>query len=94
MQIIRGFDERFFINFNSISCLHNNLPILQAPSQKNIESVYQNLLQRLDMAIGGKIQQAVYDESMDAAVTSKQGGYVKIKSEIGKGTIVQLYLSR
>lgn len=27
-------------------------------------------------------------------VLSKQGGYVKIKSEIGKGTIVQLYLSR
>ena len=27
-------------------------------------------------------------------VLSKQGGYVKIKSEIGKGTTVQLYLSR
>ena len=27
-------------------------------------------------------------------VLSKQGGYVKIKSNIGKGSIVQLYLSR
>ena len=27
-------------------------------------------------------------------VLSKQGGYVKIKSKIGKGTTVQLYLSR
>lgn len=27
-------------------------------------------------------------------VLSKQGGYVKIKSEIGKGTTIQLYLSR
>ena len=27
-------------------------------------------------------------------VLSKQNGYVKIKSEIGKGTTVQLYLSR
>ena len=27
-------------------------------------------------------------------VLSKQGGYVKIKSQIGKGSTVQLYLSR
>lgn len=28
------------------------------------------------------------------AVLSKQGGYVKLASELGKGTVVQLYLSR
>lgn len=27
-------------------------------------------------------------------VLSKQGGYVKIKSEPGKGSVVQVYLSR
>lgn len=46
--------------------------------KKNIESVYQNLLQRLDGAIGGKIQHTAYDESMDAAVTERLNRVVQI----------------
>lgn len=46
--------------------------------KKNIESVYQNLLQRLDMAIVGKIQHMAYDESMDAAVTERLNRVVQI----------------
>ena len=64
--------------------------------KKNIESVYQNLLQRLDMAIGGKIQQTVYDESMDAAVTERLNRVVQIsgmnqeKAEKERDTIKSL----
>lgn len=46
--------------------------------KKNIEAVYQNLLQRLDGAIGGKIQHTAYDESMDAAVTERLNRVVQI----------------
>lgn len=38
---------------------------------KKMEVTYQNLLQRLDRAIGGEVQDTTYDESMDAAVVAK-----------------------
>lgn len=46
--------------------------------QKKMEATYQNLLQRLDRAIGGEIQDTVYDESMDAAVTERLNRIVQI----------------
>lgn len=45
--------------------------------QKKIENTYQNLLQRLDRAIGGQIQDTVYDESLEAAVTERLNRLVK-----------------
>ena len=46
--------------------------------QKKMETVYQNLLQRLDRAIGGEIQETIYDESLDAAVTERLNRAVQI----------------
>lgn len=46
--------------------------------QKQMQSAYQNILQRLDRAIGGEMQDTVYDESMDAAVTERLNRIVKI----------------
>ena len=46
--------------------------------QKKMEATYQNLLQRLDRAIGGEIQDTAYDESMDAAVTERLNRVVQI----------------
>lgn len=45
--------------------------LLRRRGQKEMEAVYQNLLQRLDRAVGGEIQDTAYDESMDAAVTER-----------------------
>ena len=39
--------------------------------QNKIETTFQELLQKLDKAIGGEIQETSYDESMDAAVTER-----------------------
>lgn len=46
--------------------------------QKKMELTYQNLLQRLDRSIGGKIQETSYDESMDTAVTERLNRVVQI----------------
>ena len=46
--------------------------------QKKMESLYQNILQRLDRAIGGEIQETAYDESMDAAVTERLNKLIRI----------------
>lgn len=46
--------------------------------QKKMEVTYQNLLQRLDRAIGGEIQDTAYDESMDTAVTERLNRAVQI----------------
>ena len=46
--------------------------------RKKMETAYQNLLQRLDRAIGGEVQGTVYDESMDAAVTERLNRIVRI----------------
>lgn len=47
-------------------------------ARKRLEMTYQNLLQRLDGAIGGQLQDMVYDESMDAAVTERLNQIVRI----------------
>lgn len=47
-------------------------------AQKRAETVYQNLLQRLDRAIGGEIQPVVYDESVDMAVAERLNRIVRI----------------
>ncbi len=47
-------------------------------ARKRLEMTYQNLLQRLDGAIGGQLQHMVYDESMDAAVTERLNRIVRI----------------
>ncbi len=46
--------------------------------QKKMETAYQDLLQRLDRAIGGEVQDTVYDESMDAAVAERLNRIVQI----------------
>lgn len=47
-------------------------------ARKKMETVYQNLLQKLDRAIGGEIQNTAYDESMDTAVTERLNRIVQI----------------
>lgn len=47
-------------------------------ARKKMETVYQNLLQNLDRAIGGEIQNTAYDESMDTAVTERLNRIVQI----------------
>lgn len=47
-------------------------------ARKKMEAIYQDLLQRLDRAIGGEIQNVVYDESMDMAVTERLNRIVQI----------------
>ncbi len=39
--------------------------------RKQMERTYQGILERLDRAIGGELQDTVFDESMDAAVTER-----------------------
>lgn len=46
--------------------------------RKEMEAVYQNVLQRLDRAIGGEVQDTAYDESMDGAVTERLNRLVQI----------------
>lgn len=47
-------------------------------TQKRLKRTYQNLLERLDRAIGGEIQNLTYDESMDAAVMERLNRVVQI----------------
>lgn len=44
---------------------------LRRRDRKRLEDAYQQLLQRLDRALGGQIQHTDYDESQDAAVTER-----------------------
>lgn len=46
--------------------------------QKRISWTYQDILQKLDRAIGGEIQETPYDESMDAAITERLNRIVQI----------------
>ncbi|MDE7422412.1 MAG: HAMP domain-containing histidine kinase [Lachnospiraceae bacterium] len=46
--------------------------------QKRMEAVYQAMLQKLDKAIGGEVQDTVYDESMEAAVVERLNRVVQI----------------
>ncbi len=46
--------------------------------QNRMEAVYQELLLKLDRAIGGEIQDTAYDESMDAAVAERLNRIVQI----------------
>ncbi len=52
--------------------------LISRRGKKKMEVMYQNLLQRLDRAIGGEVQDAVYDESMDGAVTERLNRLVQI----------------
>lgn len=45
---------------------------------KQMEVTYQGILQKLDRAIGGELQDTVFDESMDAAVTERLNRFVCI----------------
>ena len=58
--------------------------LLRRHMQKKMEATYQNLLQRLDRAIGGEIQNTVYDESLDMAVTERLNRVVQI-SKMNQG---------
>ncbi len=48
--------------------------------RKKISETYNNLLQKLDVAIKGEIQGVVYDESLDAAITERLNRIVQISS--------------
>ena len=52
--------------------------ILSRHAQKQIKLAYQNILQKLDRAIGGEKQDTVYDESMNAAITERLNRIVQI----------------
>lgn len=64
--------------------------------QNRMEATYQELLLKLDRAIGGEIQNTVYDESMDAAVAERLNRVVQIsgmhqeKAESERDTIKSL----
>lgn len=46
--------------------------------QSKMETALQELLEKLDRAIGGEVQEAVYDESMDAAIVERLNRMVEI----------------
>lgn len=52
--------------------------LLKKHYRNRMEAVYQEMLQKLDKAIGGEIQDTVYDESMDAAVVERLNRVVQI----------------
>lgn len=64
--------------------------------QNRMEATYQELLLKLDRAIGGEIQNTAYDESMDAAVAERLNRVVQIsgmnqeKAESERDTIKSL----
>lgn len=47
--------------------------------QEKMSQVYQDLLQKLDRAAAGEIQPEIYDESLDAAVTTRLDRIVQIQ---------------
>lgn len=46
--------------------------------QGRMETAFQALLEKLDRAIGGEVQEVVYDESMDAAIAERLNRMVEI----------------
>lgn len=48
--------------------------------RKKLSESYNNLLQKLDVAINGETQGVVYDESLDAAITERLNRIVQISS--------------
>lgn len=52
--------------------------LLKRYYQNRMEAVYQVMLQKLDKAIRGKVQENVYDESMEAAVVERLNRVVQI----------------
>lgn len=52
--------------------------LLKQYYQNRMEAVYQVMLQKLDKAIGGEVQDTVYDESMEAAVVERLNRVVQI----------------
>lgn len=48
--------------------------------QKKMSELYNNLLQKLDIAISGEMQEVKYDESLDAAITERLNRIVQISS--------------
>lgn len=64
--------------------------------RKKMEIIMDTLLQKLDMAVHGEIQEAIYDESMDAAITQRLNrllqitGMHKEQAEIERDTIKTL----
>ncbi len=47
-------------------------------NEKKMIAIYQQLLQRLDRALSGEIQETAYDESLDAAVAERLNRMVRI----------------
>ncbi len=62
--------------------------LLSRHLQKKMEMTYQNLLQRLDRAIGGEVQDTAYDESIDTAVAERLNRIVRI-SRMNQGKAEQ-----
>lgn len=54
------------------------LVLLRCHDRKKMGDIYQQLLERLDRALGGQIQHADYDESQDAAVTERLNRLVSV----------------
>ena len=52
--------------------------LLKRCYQDRMEATYQEMLQKLDKAIGGEVQDLVYDESMDAAVAERLNRVIRI----------------
>lgn len=52
--------------------------LLKRYYQDRMEATYQEMLQKLDKAIGGEVQDLVYDESMDAAVAERLNRVIRI----------------
>ena len=52
--------------------------LLKRYYQNRMEAVYQVMLQKLDKAIRGEVQDTVYDESMEAAVVERLNRVVQI----------------
>lgn len=74
-----------------VSCI-----LIKKYYQNRVEATYQELLLKLDRAIGGGIQDTAYDESMDAAVAERLNRVVQIsrmnqeKAERERDTIKSL----
>lgn len=74
-----------------VSCI-----LIKKYYQNRVEATYQELLLKLDRAIGGEIQDTAYDESMDAAIAERLNRVVQIsgmnqeKAERERDTIKSL----
>ena len=64
--------------FMSVCCAVICLGI-KKKCQKKMENIYQDLLKKLDRAVSGKMEQEIYDESLDAAVTERLNRVIQIQ---------------